>query len=130
MTIEPNWREQLDERQRKQVAFAELYTRDFGHGVVGHNDYVLIARLALLLDVAAGVRELPQPPEGGEMVITFGKYRDKTLGQIYVLDPGYVEWLAREGRDLDVRAAAAALLSPAPAAARPAEEAEEGELPF
>lgn len=109
MTTDPTWRDQLDERMRKQVAFAELYTKDFGHGAVGHNDYILIARLALLLDVAAGVKELPRPPVGGELLITFGKYRDKTIGQIWLLDPGYVEWLAREGRDPDVRAAAQAL---------------------
>lgn len=127
MTIESTWREQLDEKMRKQVAFAELYTKDFGHGVVGHNDYILIARLALLLDVAAGVKEMPTPPAGGELVLTFGKYRDKTIGQVWLLDPGYVEWLAREGRDLEVRAAAQALLEPQ---ASEATEENPEDLPF
>jgi hypothetical protein len=63
MTINlTTWRAQLDERQRKQVAFAETYLREFNHGVVGHNDLVLIAKLAELLDVAAGLREPSTPP--------------------------------------------------------------------
>jgi hypothetical protein len=126
-TIDAAWRALLDERQQKEVAFSELYASEFKHGTTSHNAYLLIARLALLLDVAAGVKELPRPPEGGELIITFGKYRDKTLAQIWMLDPGYVEWLAREGRDLDVREAALALTGPPPAA-EPAEE--EGEDPL
>jgi hypothetical protein len=72
MTIDANWREQLDDRQQKEVAFAELYAKDFKHGTTSHNQFLLIARLALLLDVAAGVRELPQPPAGGDLVLTLG----------------------------------------------------------
>lgn len=121
MTIDPTWRTTLlTERQQKELAFSELYLRDFNHGATGHNLYVLVDRLALLLDVATGVRELPRPPAGGELVITFGKYRDKSLAEIWTVDPGYVEWLSREGRDADVRAAAQALLTPAPTAEPPA----------
>jgi hypothetical protein len=128
MTIDSAWRELLDERQQKEVAFSELYATDYKHGTTSHNAYLLIARLALLLDVAAGTKELPKPPEGGEMVLTFGKYRDKTLAQIWMLDPGYVEWLAREGRDQEVREAALALLAPAPVDPGPAEDDEEDPL--
>ena len=130
------WRDQLDERQRKQIAFAELYVREFGHGVVGHNDYLLLARLTLLLDVAAGLTELPQPPAGGDFTLTFGKYRDKTLAEVWRLDPGYVEWLSREGRDAAVRTAARALLAPAqptPAHAEadtPLSQPEGADIPF
>jgi exodeoxyribonuclease X-like protein len=127
MTIDATWRALLDERQQKEVAFSELYASEFKHGTTSHNAYLLIARLALLLDVAAGTKELPRPPVGGELLITFGKYRDKTLAQIWMTDPGYVEWLAREGRDLEVRAAALAFIEP-PAAAEPVEE--EGEDPL
>ena len=35
------WRQMLDERQRKAIAFAETYVRDFNHGTVGHNEMVL-----------------------------------------------------------------------------------------
>ena len=36
-----SWRRMLDERQRKAIAFAETYVRDFNHGTVGHNDLLL-----------------------------------------------------------------------------------------
>ncbi len=113
MTIDPNWRTTLlNDRQQKELAFSELYVHDFNHGATGHNLYVIVARLAELLDVAAGAKQLPPPPEGGDLVLTFGKYRDQQLSWVYRQDPGYVEWLAREGRDPDVRSAAAALLIP------------------
>jgi len=106
-----SWRQMLDERQRKAIAFAETYVRDFNHGTVGHNDLVLIARLAELLDVAAGLKEATKPPEPANLVLTFGKYRDRRLGEIVQIDPGYVDWLAREGRDEAVRTAARSLLT-------------------
>jgi hypothetical protein len=105
-----SWRQMLDERQRKAIAFAETYVRDFNHGTVGHNDLVLIARLAELLDIAAGLKEAPKPPEPANLVLTFGKYRDRRLGELVQLDPGYIDWLAREGRDEAVRTAARGLL--------------------
>ncbi len=46
-----DWRHtQLDERQRKEVQFAEVYAKDFNHGTVGHNTMLVVARLAALLD--------------------------------------------------------------------------------
>jgi hypothetical protein len=73
MTINlTTWRAQLDERQRKQIAFAEVYVAEFNHGTVGHNDLVLIAKLAELLDVAAGLKEPPQLPAIGERRATRG----------------------------------------------------------
>ena len=129
MTIDATWRDLLDDRQQKEIAFSELYATEYKHGTTSHNQYVLIARLALLLDVAAGTKELPRPPTGGELVLTFGKYRDRSLAEIWMTDPGYVEWLAREGRDPEVREAAQALLAPAPDAA-PATDTESGDLPF
>lgn len=38
------------ERLRKHVAFARNYQAEFGHGAPGHLDWVLIAKLADLLD--------------------------------------------------------------------------------
>lgn len=49
------WRDQLDERQRKEVEFASLYAKDFGHGTDGHNRLLLIAKLATLLDEGPGL---------------------------------------------------------------------------
>ena len=106
-----SWRQMLDERQRKAIAFAETYVRDFNHGTVGHNDLVLIARLAELLDIASGLKEAPKPPEPANLVLTFGKYSDRRLGEVFQLDPGYVDWLAREGRDEAGRTAARDLLT-------------------
>ena len=45
-----NWRNGLDERQRKEVEWAEKYVGEFNHGTVGHNQLVVIAKLAGLLD--------------------------------------------------------------------------------
>ena len=125
MSIPQNWRSALlDERQHKEIAFAEVYTRDFHHGTTGHNALLLIARLALLLDVAVGNSMLPEPLPAGEIMLTFGKHSGKTLNQVWAVDPGYVEWLAREGRDADVKAAAQSF------AGGGAESTDDGEIPF
>lgn len=38
------------ERDLKEIAFSRLYVQDFNHGTVGHNDMLIIARLADLLE--------------------------------------------------------------------------------
>lgn len=46
-----NWQvDLLDERQRKELAFARLYAADFSHGTDGHNRLLLLARLADIID--------------------------------------------------------------------------------
>lgn len=45
------WMKQLDERQRKEVSLALFYTHNFNHGTPGHNHYVLIAKMAEMLDL-------------------------------------------------------------------------------
>lgn len=105
--IPADWRETLiDDRQRKETAFAELYATEFNHGTTGHNQLMLIARLAELLDVATGTKELPPPPEPADVRLTFGKHSGRTLGELLSLDYGYLEWLAREARDEALRGAA------------------------
>jgi hypothetical protein len=69
----------LDERQRKAIAFAETYVRDFNHGTVGHNDLVLIARLAELLDIATGLKETPKPTEPAIPVFSEGQHQVSRL---------------------------------------------------
>jgi exodeoxyribonuclease X-like protein len=133
MTIAEDWRTTLlSERQQQELKFTELYLRDFGHGAIGHNLHLLVGRLTLLLDVATGLRELPQRPAGGDLVLTFGKYRDQKIADVWMQDPSYIEWLAREGRDQEVRAAAAALLVPGPDQLRLPEAPEQPaeDLPF
>lgn len=52
MTTEETWMDKLDDRSRKEVELARLYAKDFHHGTAGHNGYMLIAKLAELLDEA------------------------------------------------------------------------------
>jgi hypothetical protein len=127
--IPATWRDGLDERMRKAIAFAETYVSDFGHGAIGHNDYILIARLAELLDVAVGVKELPKPPSPAEIRLTFGKHSGRTLGELVDLDIGYLDWLAREARDESLRRAVAAVLA-TPSEAPDEQEHDSSDLPF
>ena len=46
-----DWRKLFDERQQKQIKWASLYaTPEFSHGDMGHNDKLIIAKMAQLLD--------------------------------------------------------------------------------
>jgi hypothetical protein len=44
------WRDELDERELKEVELALLYAKEFHHGTAGHNRLMLIAKLAAMLD--------------------------------------------------------------------------------
>jgi hypothetical protein len=57
-----DWQAGLDERQRKEIELARVYTRDFNHGTDGHSRLTLIANLAETLDrFAVGPGIPPQP---------------------------------------------------------------------
>lgn len=106
-----DWRNRLDERQRQEVAFATLYTTQFNHGTTGHNQLLLIHRLAELLEYATTHSgELPSPPDPADIVLTFGKYRGLSLWEIAQQDSGYLDWLSREGREEALRRAAGTVL--------------------
>lgn len=47
-----DWLTHFDDRQRKQIEFSRLYAREFSHGATGHNDMLIIAKMAELLDGA------------------------------------------------------------------------------
>ncbi|HPQ02475.1 MAG TPA: hypothetical protein PK183_04130 [Bacillota bacterium] len=47
-----------------------------------------------------------------DLVIRFGKYSGKTLGEIYGVDRGYVEWLSQNARDEAIRDASRELMLP------------------
>jgi hypothetical protein len=48
---QPNWTKQLESREWSQVLHAQAYTRDhIGAGAPGHGQFLLIAKLAKLLD--------------------------------------------------------------------------------
>lgn len=44
------WPTILDDRQRKELALARLYAKDFAHGTTGHNQLMLINKLGEMLD--------------------------------------------------------------------------------
>lgn len=48
----PEWEKLLDDRQRAEIAFAKMYTKNFKHGTDGHHRLTIIARLSDLLDDA------------------------------------------------------------------------------
>lgn len=44
------------------------------------------------------------------VVLPFGKFKGRTLGEVYVEEPGYIEWLADNAKKADIKEAAVALL--------------------
>lgn len=44
------WIDEFDERQQSEIAFARLYAADFHHGTSGHMGYMVMAKMADLLD--------------------------------------------------------------------------------
>jgi len=52
------WTDTLDDRQRKEIAFARMYEKSFGHGTDGHSRLMLIATLARLLDQVSSELQL------------------------------------------------------------------------
>lgn len=59
--------------------------------------------------------EIPGPENPEDLVLTFGKYARKPLGQVARQDPAYVGWLSENARDEAVRKAARDLLDQAAA---------------
>lgn len=65
------------------------------------------------MDIGGGNREPAKDyssNEASNVKMTFGKYRDKTLGQILATDKKYIEWLADKAEKEDLKNAAKALL--------------------
>ena len=46
---DPQWMQQLDERQRQEVKFAQMYANGFAHGTDGHHRLLLIAKMSDML---------------------------------------------------------------------------------
>lgn len=64
-----DWQARLEKRQRREIAFARLYARDFNHGTAGHNRLLLIAGLAGMLDAMAALAQEPIPQRTLECVL-------------------------------------------------------------
>lgn len=45
-----SWEDTFDSRQLKEIEFARHYAANFAHGTTGHNQMMIIAKLADLLD--------------------------------------------------------------------------------
>jgi len=58
------------------------------------------------------------------MEVKFGKFKGQTLGQVLAQDPSYVKWLSENAQFAPLKAAAAALLTPAIPAGVPAPTAD------
>jgi hypothetical protein len=43
------WLNNFDDRQQKEIRFAQFYAKNFNHGTDGHNAKVIIAKMAELL---------------------------------------------------------------------------------
>ncbi len=65
--------------------------------------------LAALAGGQPSVATASSDPSG--LVLDFGKYRGKLLSTVYEHDPEYVQWLAREARELAVKEAAQVLVN-------------------
>ena len=51
------------------------------------------------------------PPVAWFVAVPFGRHEGATLGHVATADIGYLRWLSTECRDLDLQAAAAAVLA-------------------
>jgi exodeoxyribonuclease X-like protein len=67
------------------------------------------------------------PTDPRAVVVTFGKYQGKTIGEIAQLDLSYVEWMSQAARDATVRLAAMDVIKTSPA--RPAGQLDQPPAP-
>lgn len=64
--MDPLWMGQLDERQRKEIKLARFYATECAHGTTGHNQLILIAKMADLLDAHEANTPLPSNEDDGK----------------------------------------------------------------
>lgn len=64
------------------------------------------------------------PSDLAAMEVKFGKFKGQTLGQVLAQEPSYVKWLSENAQFAPLKAAAAALLTPALPAGIPAPTAD------
>ena len=77
-SIQPGWWKELDSRELAQVSHAQDYVQNhLGAGAPGHGQFVLIAKLAALLD-----RPWPLPPKTAKVAwdINSNCWRDIVTG--------------------------------------------------
>ena len=45
-----DWRAEFDERDQKEIAYCLEYQAHYGHGTLGHNIRMIVAKMATILD--------------------------------------------------------------------------------
>jgi hypothetical protein len=50
-----NWRKNFDERELKEIEFCTVYSKQFGHGTLGHNIRNIVTRMVSILDNAESI---------------------------------------------------------------------------
>lgn len=65
--VQSRWMRALDSREHSQIYHAKAYARDhLGAGAPGHGQFLLIAKLANILDWLEGEAGDPSPPTPDE----------------------------------------------------------------
>jgi hypothetical protein len=50
-----NWRKNFDERELKEIEFCTVYSKQFGHGTLGHNIRNIVTKMVSILDNAESI---------------------------------------------------------------------------
>ncbi len=56
-TQDAAWQSHFTERELKEIAYCQLYQRDFAHGTDGHNIRLIVAKLVGLLEEGVEIEE-------------------------------------------------------------------------
>jgi len=103
----PEWEKEFGEGELTEINFCNEYVLDFHHGTDGHNRMMIIAKMAVLLDMMEDHLGL-QRTEEDTVMISIGKVKDginpgnKVVGHTLYLENGTFisfrgrAWLARE----------------------------------
>lgn len=108
--------------ENKMITFGQHRGKTFGQLLDIDRGYLeWLARSAQKEDVRAIARSLVGDPadviekviDWSQYTLNFGKQRGKTLGELLLLDPNYLYWLAKSADEKKLREGAASLIGPA-----------------
>ncbi len=96
------------EWQAKLAADATLQWENVFPKVTEADQRKIIAEAGfdIAYDPAAALTASMSTDEAGRVKFTFGKFKDKTIGEVFVIDAGYVSWAAENVTSADEVAAA------------------------
>ena len=118
ITIDPTW-ETFIVRFGKHASksLAQIYQEEPGYVKwLSEDSFMEDVKIAAQYVVAGKPIPLPKAPEPidsalGDFMLTFGKYEGSTMGNIWLKEPSYIKWLARESYMADVRKNAQAIVN-------------------